>query len=195
MAALDLFKAMGLDEISPRILKACALPFCLIVHHLFSLCLVQHKLPQEWKVHKTVPIYKSIDKAQIENYRPISLLSVVSKMFERVVIDKVKDFILETIYPSQFGFMPNHLCIQQIFLFISSIMEKWDNQSISEVVYLDIREVFDSVHHMELLAKLHKFGVVGNLWYLFYEYLTSRLQCVAIEDSLSEFLPVHSGVP
>ena len=97
-------------------------------------------------------------------------------MFECVVTDKVKDFLLKTISSSQFDFMQNHSCIQQMLLFISSIIKKWHDQSISEVVYLDIRKAFDSVPDMELLAKLHKVAVVGNLWYLFYDYLTSRLQ-------------------
>lgn len=116
LVSLDPTKAMGLDEISPRILRSCALPLTPVLHHLFSMCLLHHNLPLEWKVHKIVPVFKNKDKARVNNYRPISLLSSVSKVFERLVFDKIKDFIWKTITPKQFGFLPGHSTIQQMLL-------------------------------------------------------------------------------
>jgi len=99
----------------------CALPLTPILHYLFTLCLYQHRLPCEWKCHKIIPIFKNKDKSRVNNYRPISLLSVISKVFERLIVDKIKAFIYEKINPCQFGFMPQHSALQQMLLFIDSI--------------------------------------------------------------------------
>ena len=195
LITLDSSKAMGLDGIGPRVLRACALALCPVLHHLFSLCLTQQKFPMDWKLHKIVPVFKSADKSSIANYRPISLLSVTSKVFERLIVDKIGDFIFRTITPSQFGFLPCHSSVQQVLLFINALLQNWNSGSVSEVIYLDICKAFDSVPHQELLFKLWRAGIVGNLWCLLRDYLTSRLQCVAVEDSISGFLPVSSGVP
>lgn len=81
LTSLDPAKAMGLDNINPRILRACAIPLTPVLHHLFVMCLAHSTLPQQWKLHKIIPVFKSKDKARVENYRPISLLSTVSKLF------------------------------------------------------------------------------------------------------------------
>ena len=149
LAALDPSNAMGMNDNSPckntQDLCHASLPDST---PYISLCLAQHKLPQEWKLHKTVLIYKYKNKAQVEYYGTISLLSDISKIFEHVLIDKVKQFFLKAIVTSQFSFMSNHSCIQQRILFISHIMEKWNGQWISEVVYLDNKQCiwFSSIH-------------------------------------------------
>ena len=85
LSKLDPTKAVGIDGISPRLLKACATPLCVPLHHLFNLSLIQATLPSEWKVHKITPIYKSGDRSSVCNYRPISLLCTVSKVLEKLI--------------------------------------------------------------------------------------------------------------
>lgn len=92
---LDPSKASGADGISPRILKSCALPLCSPIHHLFSLCLTKHLWPSEWKLHRITPLYKSKDRTSVSNYRPISLLCIISKVLERLIYDKIKRFCFE----------------------------------------------------------------------------------------------------
>jgi len=195
LSSLNPTKAMGMDNIGPKVLKICAASLTIPLHHLFLMCLSQCKIPSEWKIHKITPVYKSGDPTLIKNYRPISLLSSISKVFERLIYNEISDFVTSTISPSQFGFLPNHSCLQQLLLFTKSILDSHESKNQRDVVYLDFRKAFDSVPHQELLLKLYQTGITGNLWKLFEDYLTSRVQCVAVENSTSDVVPVTSGVP
>ena len=195
LAGLDASKAMGLDQIGPKILKTCAVALYPVITRLFQMCLNDCKIPSEWKLHKIVPIFKAKDKVQIANYRPISLLSCLSKVFEHVVYDKISGFLYEVIDPAQFGFLPNHSCVQQLLLMVEMILENWESGGGTDVIYLDIRKAFDTVPHRELLHKLRMAGISGKLWRLLKDYLTNRFHCVSVDGELSSFLPVRSGVP
>ena len=84
---------------------------------------------------------------------------------------------------------------QQLLIFVREIINSFENKRNYDVIYLDFKKAFDSVPHRELLHKLRSVGVWGSLWKWFENYLASRLQCVAINGSVSELLPVMSGVP
>ena len=89
LRSLDPSKAMGHDGISPKLLKNCALALYQPLHHLFSMTLSQNYLPSEWRTHLIKPVFKSGDRNSVRNYRPISLLCVVSKVLERLVYDGI----------------------------------------------------------------------------------------------------------
>ena len=91
--SLDPSKAMGIDDIGPKILKHCALALYQPVYHLFSMCLSQYYIPHEWRIHKITPIFKSGDRTSINNYRPISLLCTISKVLERIIYNHIIDFV------------------------------------------------------------------------------------------------------
>ena len=105
LSALDPNKATGIDNINPKILKYCAPALFLPIHHLFSLTLVYQLLPQDWKTHIITPVHKSGNKSAVNNYQPISLLCVISKVLERILFNKISNFIVEAISPNQFGFL------------------------------------------------------------------------------------------
>ena len=195
MTSLNPTKAMAIDGIGPRLLKHCALALYQPLHHLFTLSLVQHYLPQEWRFHLITPIYKSGNKSSVKNYRPISLLCIVSKVLEKIVYDKIVSFVSRSICSCQFGFRRNHSPLQQLLIFLNSVHESFSTTTQTDVIYLDFKKAFDSVAHNELLVKLWSFGIQGNLWKWFRGYLTSRMQCVSINTSISAQLPVISGVP
>ena len=162
--------------------------------HLFQVSIVKHKLPAEWKLHGITPIYKSGDRGSVTNYRPISLLSTASKVLERLVYSKLSVFLSESMSAVQFGFLRDHSTLQQMLLFYDKIMgssstSQWD------VIFLDFAKAFDTVPHDELLLKLKRLGVSGDLWLWIREYLSMRFQCVCIGECRSELLPVMSGVP
>ena len=96
LTELDPSKSMGTDGIGPALLKHCATPLCTPLCHLFSVSLHTARIPSDWKVHKITPVFKSGNKNSVQNYRPISLLSSVSKVLEKLIYDKVLDFL----YPS-----------------------------------------------------------------------------------------------
>ena len=107
LSSLDPTKSMGVDGIGPKLLKQCALALYIPLHHLFQLSISNQAIPCEWKHHSITPIYKSGDKSSVSNYRPVSLLCIVSKVLERLIYDNLSKFILshDVISPSQFGFL------------------------------------------------------------------------------------------
>ena len=192
LANLDTSKATGPDEIPPIVLSTCASALCKPLHYLFCLCLDSGYLPSEWKVHKVIPVFKSGDHSLITNYRPISLLSNISKVLERLIYDKIIDHVTPYIKPIQFGFMSNRSTIQQMLIFLHDIFcSKYQ----TDTIYLDISKAFDSVSHFHLLDKLTSFNISGRLWLWFRAYLTNRFQFVLVNNQFSQLLPVESGVP
>ena len=195
LISLDETKAMGIDGIPPIILKHCALALYKPFHQLFLLRLKQGCLSSEWKVHRITPVPKSGDLTSVKNYRPITLLCTISKVLERLVYNKVIVFLSRCLYSKQFGFIKNSSCLQNLLLFFTNIYHSHDINMQTDVIYTDFRKTFDSVSHNELLFKLKSTGIGGSLWHWFCGYLSSRVQCVSINNSLSPFLPVTSGVP
>ena len=102
------------------------------------------------------------------------------------------DFISNSISSYQYGFLRGRSTLQQLLVFFNTI---FSSPFPIDVVYLDFRKAFDSVAHNELLLKLWKFGITGTLWLWLRAYLTNRVQCVSVGQSISPTLPVISGVP
>ena len=180
---------------SPEVLKQCAGPITPIVHHLINLSITSCSLPSEWETHLIVPIHKSGPKTDIKNYCPISLLCILSKILEILVYNKIVDKVIKLVSPLQFGFVRGRSSLQQLLLFINSVIEAHELSTPIDVIYLDIRKAFDSVPHNDLLTRLWSLGIRGDLWNWFQAYLHNRQQRVRINNSISEVLPVLSGVP
>ena len=102
LSTLQTKKACGPDGIGPSVLQACDSPLTPILHHLSSLSLKNGVVPTEWKLHAITPVFKSVDKFNVKNYRPISLLSNISKVLERLVYNKVLDYYSSSISHYQF---------------------------------------------------------------------------------------------
>ena len=195
LTALDPNKAQGIDHISPKVWKISAPALYYPVYHLFAKCIANSTLPAEWQTHTIKPIFKSGDRSAVNNYRPISLLCIVSKVLERLVYDKTLPFLLKQLTVFQFGFLPNRSAIQQLLTVANTVQEALTANRSVDVIYLDFKKTFDSVLHNKLLSKLWSLGIRGNLWNWFKAYLGSRQQCERINDSLSRMVPVLSGVP
>ena len=194
LSSLDSSKSAGPDGISPKILKYCALALYKPIHHIFMLSLSQHYLPVDGRLHLITPVYKSGDKSSVRNYRPISLLGVISKVFERIIYDKISPFVSNLLSHCQFSFRPKHSTTQQLLAFLSNIQNSFSSNSQTDVIYLDFKKAFGSVSHNELLVKLWSFGITGNLWKWLQAYLSGRSQCVRLNHCVSDTLPVLSGV-
>ena len=197
LSSLDPTKSSGCDGIGPKLLKHCASALYIPLHHLFSVSLSKQHIPNEWKCHSITPIFKSGDKSHVKNYRPMSLLCIVSKVLEQLIYNKVNKFITDNniLCLHQFGFRQQHSTTQQLLIFLTNVHHALNNCPKCDVIYLDFKKAFDSVPHQELLLKLWKVGVVGSLWRWFREYLSNRYQHVCINNSNSPTLPVISGVP
>ncbi len=115
LSSLDVSKAVGCDHISPIVLKCCADILAEPLTTVYNLTMNNSQLPKEWKVHKIRPIPKSGDKLNVNNYRPISLLCIPSKVLEKVIYDKVITFIRPKLSKCQFGFLTACLSFLSIF--------------------------------------------------------------------------------
>ena len=185
---IDPSKTPGPDLIHLKILKECASELTPSLFALFNLSLGLGMLPLEWKRSNVVPVFKKGDKSVISNYRPIYLLSIVSKLCERCISDKLIPNLLELLSPKQHGFVPKKSCVTQLLTVPHDLGKPLEAGNESDVLYLDFSNAFDSVPHNLLLHKLSLYGIDGPLYSWFSDYLLSRYQRVHIEGSFSNWV-------
>ena len=139
------------------------------------------------------------DKKTVTNYRPISLLPIFAKMFERLVFKNMYNYLKQNnlITKNQSGFTPGDSGTNQLLSLVHDIHLAFDDNSCLEVrsVYLDMSKAFDKVWHEGLLHKLKQNGIEGNLLNLLSNYLSNRKQRVVLNGEMSDWAPIHSGVP
>ena len=198
LLCLNVRKATGLDGISSRLLRECAHQIARPLTHIFNLSLLTGVFPSQWKVARIQPVFKQKgDRCDASNYRPIALLCVVSKVFERLVRRQLQSFCVEhTVIPDQqFGFLPGRSTVWQLL----SILDEWhdalENGNSIHALFLDMSKAFDRVDHRLLLSKLASVGVSGSSLAWLESYLTGRYICTSIEHVMSPSLAVTSGVP
>ena len=136
LSTLVTSKAYGCDSISPHLLKLCAGSIVDPVSALFNMSLASSVLPQEWKVHQITPIFKSGDPHCVENYRPISLLCILSKVLESIMYSKIIDFVQDTLCQHQFGFLRNHSSVSQLLITFSNIISNCESDLPTDQVFL-----------------------------------------------------------
>ena len=166
----------------------------LILHSLHKL-LRLGSLPTEWKLANIVPVYKKENKEYIENYPPISLLCLVSKVMERCLFNAIKDQFYILVGSCQHGFMAKRSCVTQLVEVYCLIGSQLDKGGQVDFIFLDFSKAFDKVSHRKLLTLLQEHGFGGNLLAWFDFYLQNRLQRVTALVVSSEALPVTSWVP
>ena len=120
--------------------------------------------PDELKIAKVIPIYKSGDKTSIENYRPISVLSVFSKTFEKIMYNHLINFINKhnILYKYQFGFRQRHSTNHAIITLVDKISTALDRGNVVIGCFFYLKKAFDTVNHSILISKLYKYGIRGN---------------------------------
>ena len=195
LSGLCTTKATGPDGISATLLRECATELAPSLTELFAMSLAHGKVPSEWKRANVVPVPKNDDPSEINNYRPISLLCIISKVLEHIVHRQVYEFIKPSLHDLQHGFRPNRSCITQLLEVLQDIGKNLDSGKTTDVVYLDFPKAFDSVSHPNLIQKLRDHGISGPLLNWFCDYLSSRKQRVVIDCVSSSLLEVTSGVP
>ena len=194
---LDTNKANGPDDISPKLLKKAARPLSKILQYIFNLSLQSSTFPEEWKKANVIPVYKKGDKSNINNYRPVSLLSTVAKVFERIVFKYVYNHFRDNFVLSvhQSGFLPGCSTETQLLEVYHKFCTAVDQGKEVRVVFLDISKAFDKVWHKGLLYKLQRCGISGALLDWFSSYLTDRQQRVVINGKNSSWGQINAGVP
>ena len=143
------------------------------------------------------PIFKKEDKNKCENYRPISHLPNINKIFERVMYTRLENFLntLDIKYKFQFGFRKGYSTNHALPSIVEQIREAMDKQMITCGVFIDLEKAFDTVNHSILLSKLDHYGIRGVANHWFASYLSDRHQTVSLNGTISTKMPVRCGVP
>ena len=197
LSTMDISKATGADMIGPRLLKFAA-PY--IVDEVTYIC--NHSInnsvfPNKWKEAKVTPLYKNGSPEEVNNYRPISILPVMSKVLEKHVHDSLSEFLHEfdLLHKTQSGFRPQHSCETALVNMIDSWLDAIDKGKMIGVVLVDFKKAFDLVDHNILLDKLSLYSIKGEALSWFNTYLTQRKQQVSVNNCKSDFKHVSYGVP
>lgn len=192
---LDTSKGAGCDNIPPIFFVKCAEPLSLPISIIFNRCFREGFFPNIWKKAHIVPIHKKGPKSTIENYRPISILNVLSKLCEKVVHAYIYPMLSASIPSEQHGFIKGRSTATNLGVFIDYVLDNIDGGLQVDVIYTDFEKAFDRVDHIILLRKLNELGVHGNLLRWMDSYLRNRSQAVVVGSSCSDFIEVSSGVP
>ena len=152
-----------------------------------------------WKLANVIPIFKKGDKQLIKNYRPISLLPICGKIFEKIIFNNLYNYLNTNnlITKNQSGFPPSDSTTNQLLYLVNEIHKAFDDPKSLEVraVFLDISKAFHKVWHDGLLFKLNQNGINGSLLKLIENYLHNRKQRVVLNGSYYDYSSIESGVP
>ena len=197
LKALKVNKSPGPDGMHPRLLSECAEEIAVPFKILFDLTMKMGKLPAKWKLAEVKPLFKKGCKSQPGNYRPVSLTSIVCKVFESFVRDSINSHIVTNnlLSPNQFGFCKGRSCVTQLLKILNTWFYYLDQNIPVDSIYLDFQKAFDSVPHKRLIEKLRGNGIRGNVLNWISDFLSSRTQYVTVNGYQSRSVPVTSGVP
>ncbi|GFX02992.1 probable RNA-directed DNA polymerase from transposon BS [Trichonephila clavipes] len=195
---LKINKSPGLDLITNRILKNLPLKVVPFIVMLFNLLMENCHFPKNWKTAVVVPILKpNFDDTQPQNYRPISLLSILSKAYEFVLLNRLNQHCIarNIIIPEQHGFVTQCSTVTQLLRVTELIHHGFQNNQATGMLFVDIAKAFDKIWHDGLLSKMMRLGFSDQLIKIIHSYLNSREFRVRVENSLSTPRPILSGVP
>ena len=187
----------GHDEISSKLLKDIGVVIAPTLSVIINQSLCTGVFPDKLKIAKVIPLFKKGDESLIENYRPISLFSSISKVFERIVFNQLYKYLDDNnlLFDSQYGFRKHHSTELAAVELIDRIYKTMDQGDIPISIFLDLSKAFDTLDHSILLNKLEYYGVKGSASRWFSSYLTGRYQYVDMEGVRSEISYIKTGVP
>ena len=197
LKSLKVSKASGPDGISPRMLKMTATSITKPMTRLFNKSLRDNIFPDIWKRANVSPIFKKGDPHLCDNYRPVSLLSVVGKCLEKCGLKYLFNHIRDNDLLSKFqsGFQPGDGTVRQLVHIYHILSRALDEKKKVRIVFSDISKAFDRVWHQGLLHKLVCAGITGNINNWFSSYLSNRLQRVVVKGEYSSWGTVTAGLP
>ena len=188
-------KSSGYDDISNHLIKELKdqiiVPFTVIINKSIQ----EGVFPQMMKTADVIPLFKSKDKLNKENYRPISLLLTLSKILKKVVYKHTYEFMEKTqqLYDGQFGFRSKHSCKNVIQNLLGDILKSEDQGLITKAVFLNLSKAFDTLNHKILFEKMYKYGIKGQSLQWFKSYQTDRQMRVKCQtgDNTTSYSDPH----
>ena len=188
-------KSTGQDNLSSYLLKelrsAISTPLATIINKSME----QGFFPEQLKIAKIIPIYKSKEKDKFNNYRPISLLSSISKIYEKVIYKRIYTFVEPSLYANQFGFRSKRSTVHAVMELCTDIIESLEKKQITMATFLDLSKAFDTIDHNILINKLYMYGIRGIALDWFKSYLTHRKHFIQYKAHCSPMNFIETGVP
>ena len=190
-------KSRGLDNIDGKILKLSAPIIADSLTYIYNLSIAKEYYPTVLKQAKVIPLYKSGNKADPTNYRPISIVSVLSKPLEQHINKHLLTHVTHNklLHSSQSGFRKNHSCHTALILLVDKWLENINESKFSGVIFADFAKAFDVIDHKLLLTKLAVYKVSQSAIQYIRSFLSNRKQAVCCNNLMSDYLLQDSGVP
>ncbi len=197
LLSLNPNKSPGPDGFHPLFLRELAHQLSDPLKIVFQKCLLEGHVPQSWKDAHVIPIFKKGKKSVPGNYRPVSLTSIICKLMESLIRDKVVEHMTNNnlLTDYQHGFVNGRSCSTNLLNVLDSWTEALDNGIPVDAIYLDFAKAFDTVPHLRLLNKLKGYGVTDQVLNWIKNFLQGRRQCVKVNGAKSEWSDVTSGIP
>ncbi len=185
----------GYDDFSNYLLRKIAPQIIVPLTHTINYCIKNAVFPDIWKIAKVIPIYKNKGSQEdCSNYRPISLLPTFSKVFEKVIDLRIREYMDKNNYwsPLQFGFRNQHETTHAIIRATHEILSAKQQNKMTLALFLDLKKAFDTVDHDRLIKKIELYGINSSL---IKSYLCNRWQFTTVNNINSSSLKITCGVP
>jgi hypothetical protein len=192
---LDCKKSTGVDGISAKMLKAGSKSLCFPLTNLINFCMAESHFPANLKQAQVIPILKKNDPMNKENYRPVSILPTVSKLFERIIHNQLSGYFEQHFNPYLAAFRQGYGCQSVLLRLLEDWRQALDNKKYVGAILMDLSKAFDCIPHNLLICKLKAYGIDDNAANLVCSYLSDRKQRMKIGPETSDWCPVSKGVP
>ena len=197
LSELNVGKTPGPDGIHPKLIYELRNELVKPLTKLFQLSVESGVVPQEWKDARVSPLFKKGKRDAPENYRPVSLTSIIGKILESIIKDRIVNHLdkFSLINTSQHGFTQGKSCLTNLLDFFETVTKNLDEGRPVDLVYLDFAKAFDKVPYVRLFRKIEAHGISGSILGWIISWLKCRRQKVSINNNDSDWRAVTSGVP
>lgn len=195
LKSLDPSKGPGPDNIPPIFLKNCSKSLTKPLSIIFNRSLQSGDFPQRWKLSGVVPVHKDGRRDLVQNYRPISILSSIPKLFESLVYKPIMHHVKHLIIENQHGFVKGRNLETNLVHFLEILHDGIEAHNQTDVIYTDFKKAFDKVNHTILFRRLAEVGICGSLLRWVRSYVLRRSQYVCVGGQKSGSFISTSGVP
>lgn len=195
--ALNSNCSAGPDGLEMRFFKIASHILSFPLAYLFNLALETGETPSSWKCARVTPLHKGGDTQDVNNYRPISIINSITKIFEKLIFNQITTYLNDNnlLAPQQSGFRSNFSTSTALMKFTNDIFSSLDNNRPTGAIFIDLTKAFDMVDHYLLLDKLYAIGFSSDSLLFFNSFLHHRSHCVSFQGCQSDFRIVEKGVP
>ena len=192
---MDPKKSMGHDLIPPQVLKMASDVLAPSLTSIFNACIESNHWPTQWKKGDWVPIFKKDNRLDVKNYRPITVLIAIDKVFEQLLSNQVSNFIEPHLSKTMTAYRKGHSCETTLIKLVEEWKKAVDDKNMVGVLSTDMSKAFDSLHHPILLSKLEAYGFSDGAKALLRSYFLERKNRVRIgTDTTSDWVEVNRGL-